>query len=186
MQVEKEKSALRKAFLERRRLISERDRLSAGNAAFELIINTDEFKNAPDVFCYAAKEFEFPADKITDCCLKAKKPVALPLCEGKKLRFFYINGYDDLERGAFSLLEPKRSCREAFPKESTFCVTPALCCSESGKRIGYGGGYYDRFFAENRCFKACLCYEDFIADFEASEYDVKVDMIVTESCLRRI
>ena len=104
----------------------------------------------------------------------------------ENLIFRYINDFNDLEPGSFSVPEPKVCCPIAKITDLTVCITPAVCYNKQGFRIGYGKGYYDRFFSENNCVKIGLCYEDFITDFSPDENDVAVDMIVTERKFRRL
>ena len=60
-------------------------------------------------------------------------------------------------------------------------ITPGVCYTKDGYRIGYGGGYYDRFYKENNVYKIGLCYmECLISDKFMNEYDQKVDEIITD------
>ena len=65
---------------------------------------------------------------------------------------------------------------------------PAICFDEKGFRIGYGKGFYDRFFSENKCFlKVGLCYNEFVIDeIFSDDNDIAVDLIITENGERRI
>ena len=108
------------------------------------------------------------------------------MCRGGEMIFKYINDENDLEKGVFSVYEPKSYCTGAEVSPDTVCITPALCYNRQGYRIGYGKGYYDRFFEKNACVKIGLCFEENIIDFNPSEGDKAVDIIVTDKGVYRI
>ena len=61
------------------------------------------------------------------------------------------------------------------------CITPGICFDLNKNRIGYGSGYYDRFFAKHNVYKIGLCYSDcFLASIPCEDHDVKVDQIIID------
>lgn len=178
------KSELRKTLLQRRKsLFKEKIEPICGNIIHNLLA-LDEFKNASQFFCYVSLPFEISTYGIIEYCLLNGKKLAVPICIGKKMEFRYIDDLSDLEPGSFSVMEPKAYCKTAYSDEKTVCITPALCYNEKKYRIGYGKGYYDRFFSENRCIKIGLCCEEFICDFKQDINDIAADLVVTEKCVR--
>lgn len=180
------KSELRKLLLAKRNSLSKDYRTGAGNAVCENRQLLEQLAAADNVLCYISIGSELPTDGIIDYCLKNGIRIAAPVCQGESVLFRYISGANDLETGTFSVPEPKACCPSAEITPSTVCITPAVCYNENGFRIGYGKGYYDRFFSQNKCVKIGFCYEDFITEFSPDENDVAVDMIVTEHKLRRL
>ncbi|MCH5268810.1 MAG: 5-formyltetrahydrofolate cyclo-ligase [Lachnospiraceae bacterium] len=180
------KSELRRVMLSRRDSIAAEQRSEAGSAVAINALLRDQLNAADTVLCYVNIGSEMPTDRIIGYCLQNGISVAAPICLGENIVFRYINGFNDLEHGSFSVLEPKAHCPAARITTASVCITPAVCYNKSGFRIGYGKGYYDRFFSENKCIKIGLCYEDLIADFSPDMNDVAVDMIVTERRFRRI
>jgi len=73
-------------------------------------------------------------------------------------------------------------CKKVSYTDDFVCLVPALCFDKHGYRIGYGKGFYDRFFSEHKVMlKVGLCYEVFLIDkIITDENDVSVDMIITE------
>lgn len=174
------KSLLRQELLEARKLVSEEKRGELSLKTAERLFSTEEFKRAESVFCYINKKEEIYTDGIVSYALLSGKKVAAPFCRGNEMAFKYITGEKDLEKGAFSVYEPKEYCKDAEIGPYTICITPALCFNRRGYRIGYGKGYYDRFFEKNECVKIGLCFEENIRDFVPDERDKAVDIIVTE------
>lgn len=180
------KSELRKLMLEKRSSLADAYRRRAGNSVCENPQLLEQLKAADTVLCYISIGSELPTEGIIAYCLKNSIKTAVPVCIGESMLFRYISGFGDLEPGSFSIPEPKVYCPAAKITTASVCITPALCYNESGFRIGYGKGYYDRFFSHNKCVKIGLCYEKLIAEFSPDENDVAVDMIVTEHRFRRI
>lgn len=177
MQIKKE---LRQQLLTLRSEIPEKVRADLSAKISGNVLNYSKFKTAETVFCYINKENEISTRKIISECFSEGKKVAAPVCSGGDMKFCYIKSFDDLEKGNFSVLEPKTYCEKAIPDKKTICITPALCYNPKGYRIGYGKGFYDKFFEKNECVKIGLCYESFIRDFSPDSNDIPVDVIITE------
>lgn len=178
------KSELRKELLRWRKALDKEKILQISNKIAEKVFLLDEFVNASQVFCYVSLPLEISTYGIIQHCFKIGKRLAVPVCIGEKMEFRYIDSLSDLELGSFSVMEPKAICKTAVSDEKTICITPALCYNTEKFRIGYGKGYYDRFFSENRCIKIGLCCEEFICDFKQDANDIAVDLVVTEKCVR--
>lgn len=177
------KSEIRKQLLQKRSHISQEIRNEISDMIWERLLLTNEFKNCKNILCYCGKEREISTEKIILSCLKENKKIALPVCVNSakgEMIFKYIGGFGDLDKGSFGVKEPKNYCKAADLSGFTVCITPGVCYNASGYRIGYGKGFYDRFFKENGCFKIGLCYNDFITEFQPDENDIPVDMIITE------
>ena len=96
-----------------------------------------------------------------------------------------IDSLNDLAPGRFGILEPTAQCEEIIPDEHTLCICPALCCDMRGYRLGFGGGYYDRYLADFPGVKAALCYADsMIPKIGEEPFDIKMDVILTDSFTR--
>lgn len=190
MQVKEE---LRRRLIILRDKIDESKRLEYSGIITEKLLNLKEFSEASEIFCYFSIKKEIFTEDIISRALRDNKRVALPVCTDGNMIFRYIGGFENrtdrseyLEKGSFGVYEPKSCCKQAYPSEKTVCITPALCYNEDGYRIGYGKGFYDRFFENSSCIKIGLCYEDFIQDFKPSENDISVNIIITENKIRRI
>lgn len=180
------KSEIRKQIISLRKTVSNEQRLEYSHRIAERLFDLRQYKEARQVFCYCSKENEISTEEIIRDLLNGGKKVALPVCDGDEMIFRFINSLDDLEKGSFGVYEPKSSCEAAICGKNTVCVTPALCFNEQGYRIGYGKGFYDKYFSKNPCIKIGLCCERFITDFEPDDNDISVDIVITESSLRYI
>ena len=94
-----------------------------------------------------------------------------------------ISSFADLESGAYGILEPKEFCHPVMPETIDLCIVPCLCVGSSGVRLGYGGGYYDRYLTRLGTGTVCaaLCRERTQgAEPPAESHDRPVDMVITE------
>lgn len=175
------KSELRKQTLLLRAAFDGEKRSDCSQKIARNLYGLKEYNECAELFCYFSKKEEISTEDIIQRALNEGKRLALPVCVGNDMIFRYISGIDDLEKGSFGVYEPESRCEQAFANKSTVCITPALCCNRDGYRIGYGKGFYDRFFEKNQCIKIALCYDEFIKDFEPWENDISADIIVTEN-----
>ena len=167
------KKSLRKKYLLLRKDVSckkEKD-----NIIFDRVILADT------ILIYVSLDDEVDTRRLINYFLESGKKVAVCKVLGKEMKFYYINSFDDLTFGYKNILEPKEYCIEVSDFSSSISITPGICYNKIGYRIGYGGGYYDRFYEKVNLYKIGLCYKEFLIDDEFNDiYDVAVDEIITD------
>lgn len=99
------------------------------------------------VYCYVSLPHEAGTKELIESLLLLGKCVAVPKVEGDRLVFYAISGLRDLEKGRMGILEPKPSCIRVRDRTAPVIV-PGLAFDREMHRIGYGGGYYDRFLED--------------------------------------
>ena len=112
------------------------------------------------------------------------KKIVVPKCEtgDKQLNFFEITSFDDVENSFYGLKEPNPAVtKESKPAEIDLLLVPGLIFDRKGYRIGYGGGYYDRFL-QNQTMKTCsLCYVfQLKEELPHDSFDIPVERIITQ------
>ena len=91
--------------------------------------------------------------------------MGVPKCISKGIMEVYkIRSFDDLEPGKYGILEPKEGCEKISPKAIHLALIPCLSCSMKGERLGYGGGYYDRYLQQITGTQAVLCRTALMCD----------------------
>ncbi|MDV0443442.1 5-formyltetrahydrofolate cyclo-ligase [Methanocorpusculaceae archaeon Cs1] len=137
------------------------------------------------VFAYVSKEPEVESLVIINSLLGAGKTVIVPIIDTKTktLRLSYLTSVADLEPGTFQVPEPLSAEIPADIDKIEIALLPLIGFDRSGNRIGYGAGYYDRFFDVYpdipRIGLAYACQE--VDRIPAESYDRKMDWIVTEN-----
>ena len=185
-----DKQALRTFFLEKRKILSKNieQKRSADLEIQSRLILSPEYRGASAILLYAAREYEIATSALCSAALANGKVVAYPRCEDEGvMRFYSVASFNELVPGRFGILEPRQDCPAFIPDHLALCVCPALCCDMNGCRLGFGGGYYDRFLSGFGGCSAALCYsEALVPSLVHDDYDMPVQMIVTDSFIRRI
>ncbi len=143
--------------------------------ALPLVQQTDIF------YCYISYGTEVDTHKLISALLSMKKRVACPRMGdgGVDMDFYEIRSFSDTAAGYRGIPEPSLECRRIQCKNAVV-VTPGLAFTENGDRIGYGGGCYDRFFANNPRYPAIgLAYPfQVVPRIPMGQYDCRVDLVV--------
>lgn len=176
-----DKKELRRKFSEIRRRAAADDNRNA--LITERALADERILSADTVLLYASFGSEPDTWRIADVLLGRGVAVAFPRC-GKNgvMRFHTVTSTAQLKNSKFGIREPSENL--PFPDISgkTVCIVPGLAFTEMGDRLGYGGGFYDRFLAENpQISTVALAFEASVADRLFTEaHDVRVDYIITE------
>ena len=179
-----DKPALRKQYLRIRDQMSPTRRAELDLDAFQKIRSLPAFFRASSVLLFASFGSEPQTDRLFREALRLGIPVAFPVCSAdRSMRFFRTDRPEALTgsgTGAFSFRVPDPSCPELIPDAHAFCLVPGLVFDHSGYRIGYGGGYYDRFLAENSVYSASIVYPELLCPepLPRSGFDVPVRHLI--------
>lgn len=157
----------------------------ASHKIADLLLATDAYKNSNTIFCYMSMGGEPVTDEIIERALEDGKRVGIPLCVGPHDMVVkeYKSG-DELARGAFGIREPLAEVTEITADEFDLAIVPCVACSEDGRRIGHGAGYYDRFLSVSGFNKIALCFEKLLTDdIPLEDTDVYMDGVATEDAI---
>ena len=155
------------------------DRLLGKRLLAEILRQQGDCKEP--VYCYVSCKNEADTRWLLQRLWEKGVRTAVPRVKGEQMEFFEITGFSDLEPGYFGIPEPREGCRKVCCPESVILV-PGAAFSRDGKRLGRGGGFYDRFLErEPKHKKIAAAYEYQLMETLPSEaHDVPVDMVVTE------
>lgn len=183
-----DKATLRAHHMELRDSLDAPSREELDQMIFSHLSCVEAFSNAGLVLTYVSYRSEVDTHAIINELLKEGRRVAVPRCDKKThtMSFLELSSFDDLEPGAHNILEPKKSLVKtvAVPDMvGSACLVPGLIFDTRGRRIGYGGGYYDRFLAFYPGEKIGLARNSQICGngLPQEETDVPLDYVVTET-----
>lgn len=180
-EIRQEKNLLRKQIKEKRKSVLPEDKEIWDRMIFKNLIEMTQYQNAENILCYVSLENEADTFEIIKKAISDKKNVFVPkVIDKEKMQFYKINSIDELKTGYRNIPEPTGN--EKFEADEAFCIIPGLCFDKRGKRLGYGGGYYDRYFESKSHTKTALTYLCFLEEkIITDNYDVDMDFIVTQN-----
>ena len=141
------------------------------------------YKDASLLLAYVDAKREVETRLLMRCAWDDGKKVAVPRVDGDGImHFYYLRSLKDLEPGAFGIMEPRADCRICEPEEGLLLM-PGVAFDEQGHRVGYGGGYYDRYLEKHpHLIHIALAFEfQIFPEVPSEKHDISPDLIVTEN-----
>ena len=171
-----------------RAALPESVRQTQGRLIAARVLAEPGFKRAKTVLCYCSFDDEIDTYEILHTALAAGKTLCLPrTLGGGRMEARTVHTLDVLKRTKFGILEPGEDCALVDPAQLDLCIVPCLAADLSGRRLGYGAGYYDRYLSETRAFRMLLCAEArLFSSIPTEPHDMACDMIVTEERVVRL
>ena len=183
MQQSGEKRLLREEMLQRRSAVSREEKAESDKRIVQSVIASDLFEHAQTIFVYCSTKEEINTYSIISAALQVGKTICVPRCENERgnMTARKIRSISDLVPGKFRILEPHETSEIILPEEIDLCIVPCLAADVFGFRLGYGGGYYDRFLASVTCPTVVLCADtSVLCAVPREDFDVPCDYIYTE------
>lgn len=181
------KTALRAEYVRIRTRIAPAMRATTDARILQRLVELPAWREARLVLTYVSFGSEVDTHALMQVAWDVGKQVAVPRCSrSHSLDFYVISSEDDLEPGLRGLMEPSPDYgRPLTPPQmvGSLCIVPGLVFDADGYRIGYGGGYYDRFLAFYPGEKVALVRSRQLSGnpLPRDEHDVPVDWLVSES-----
>ena len=178
-----DKATLRKRVLKIRDLLDPDEKKDKDDSIRNNLLSLIKGRDMKCVLIFVSFRSEPDTYAIIEECWENDIHVAVPKVEGRNIRFYHISGFDDLKSGYMGIMEPSDGCtsmEEHREIDHTLIVVPGAVFDTDGYRIGYGGGYYDRFLkAHPDIYSAGICYDFQIVDrILRDPWDERVDRIV--------
>jgi 5-formyltetrahydrofolate cyclo-ligase len=177
------KHALRQQLKEKRRGIATGLYAEKCKKIKELFLHLKEYIEAKKILFYVSKPEEVDTKGLIGAALLDGKKVFVPRIEGDNMFVCPFEGYDQLKKGEFGVMEP--TCTQGVdPQEIDLIVVPGVGFDHRGHRLGHGKGHYDRLLKKTRAYKVGLAFEEqLVPELPTEEHDVPVDALLTGSNL---
>lgn len=145
----------------------------------ERFLDSEAYKNAKTVYGYLPYNQEVRTVPMLEQALKDGKRVAVPKCYGDEMRFIFMDDLSKVEKGYAGIPEPIAD-EPVADDETALVLMPGMAFDPQGHRIGYGGGFYDKFLAQEPNHPTlALCYEfQVLPHLETEEFDIPVDYVI--------
>ena len=179
----KRKADMRRLFSRLRADIPLNEKQTLDSILTDTVVNLPEFIKADTVLCYYPIKSEPNVLPIATLALSLGKTVAFPIShrDTHTLSFHKLSELSEIRTGEYGIFEPCASAPEPTDLSRAICITPAISFDRAGHRIGWGGGYYDRFLKDFGGISVCVIYSALETEsVPADAFDMTVDLIVTE------
>ncbi len=145
----------------------------------EMFFETEYYQNATTIYGYLSYNQEVRTVPILQRAMEDGKRVAVPKVYGDTMRFIYLEDLCAVAPGCMSIPEPVADGPVA-EDQTALVLMPGVAFDEKGNRMGYGGGFYDKFLAQEPNHPTvALCYAfQMVENLPTDDYDVPVDMVL--------
>ena len=182
--IDSEKKALRRRVREQLSALSRSALVRSDDALFEKFLSLPQVEEAQTVFAF----WGIPGKEPDTACLigeliRRGKTVGLPrMLPDHRMEVRRYDPDKPLMTVSFGISEPGEDCPLLEGEDIGLALVPAVCYDRRGYRLGFGGGYYDRWLEPFEGFRAGLCRGAVLQDRVPTErHDAKVDMLLTET-----
>ena len=174
------KAELRKQVLQEMKAMPQEQKQAMDRALTERFLNHSFYQEANVIATYLSFPHEFQTQGLIDQALKDGKKVLIPKTYPKGLMEFVVYDPQQLEKTSFGLLEPQGDLEVVDPSQIDLIHVPGLAFTREGYRIGYGGGYYDRYLENFAGDSMSTIYSCQVQEFNSEDHDVPVQEVLID------
>lgn len=184
------KKEIRQNVLAKLKQIDSKEKHQKDLKIYDNLFSTESYKNAKSLMIYMSFGTEIDTRPIIERAWDQGKKIHIPFTINDT-RLMYpvmIESFDNLVPGDFGILGPDANNHtRTFKHDLDLVIVPGVAFDLEGFRIGYGGGYYDRFLSDLDSSLLSILYEDQLVDEDFKEdFDIPVDLLVTEKNIYKI
>lgn len=174
-----DKTELRREIRARKRAMTEAEIEERSARLARLFFASGAYQNAKTIYGYLPYNQEVRTVPMLERALKDGKKVAVPKVYGDEMKFLYLDDLNAVAKGYAGIPEPIADEPVAHD-ETALVLMPGLAFDPQGHRIGYGGGFYDKFLAaEPNHPTLALCYEfQMLPKLDVEDHDIPVDTVL--------
>lgn len=174
-----DKQQLRKYIREKKRAMTPEEIQDRSRRLAELLAASEAYRAAKSIYGYLPYNQEVRTTPMLEQALRDGKRVAVPKVYGEEMRFLWMEDLSLVEKGYAGIPEPIADGPIA-QDETALVLMPGLAFDPQGHRIGYGGGFYDKFLASEPGHPTiALCYEfQMLPSLDTEEHDIPVDWVL--------
>lgn len=173
------KQQLRQAIRQRKRAMTQEEIEDRSRSLCEKFLNSDNYRRCTCLYGYLPYNQEVRTWPILQQALADGKQVAVPKVYGDEMKFIYLTDLTQVATGYAGIPEPIADDPVA-EQQDALVLMPGLAFDPQGHRIGYGGGFYDKFLSREPGHPTvALCYEFQMVDhLETEQFDIPVDTVI--------
>ena len=173
------KAELRKKILQEMKTLSQEQKQAMDRALTERFLQHPFYQEAKVIATYLSFPHEFQTQELIKRMLKDGKKVLIPKTYPKGRMEFVVYDPKQLAKTSFGLLEPQGDLEVVEPSQIDLIHVPGLAFTSEGYRIGYGGGYYDRYLEHFAGHTMSTIYPCQVQEFNLENHDIPVQEVLT-------
>ena len=174
-----DKKALRAEIRAKKRAMTAQEIEEKSAALAKVFYETAEYKNAKTIYGYLPYNQEVRTTRMLSHALADGKQVAVPKVYGDEMKFILLSDLGQVAKGYAGIPEPIADGPVAADP-TALVLMPGLAFDPEGHRLGYGGGFYDKFLAAEPDHPTlALCYDfQMLPHLDTESYDIPVDRVL--------
>ena len=174
------KAELRKKILQEMKALSQEQKRAMDRALTERFLHHPFYQEAKNIATYLSFPHEFQTQELIEQALKDGKKVLIPKTYPKGRMEFVVYHPQQLAKTSFGLLEPQGDLEVVEPSQIDLIHVPGLAFTTEGYRIGYGGGYYDRYLEHFAGHTMSTIYPCQVQEFNSENHDIPVQEVLID------
>ena len=174
------KAELRKKILQEMKALSQEQKQAMDRALTERFLRHPFYQEAKTIATYLSFPHEFQTQELIEQALKDGKKVLIPKTYPKGRMEFVVYDPKQLAKTSFGLLEPQGDLEVVEPSQIDLIHVPGLAFTTEGYRIGYGGGYYDRYLEHFVGQSLSTIYPCQVQEFNLEDHDIPVQEVLID------
>jgi 5-formyltetrahydrofolate cyclo-ligase len=180
-----DKKEIRKEIISKRNSVDMTIRQNWDKAIFQNLVNSNFYNDAKSIFIFISYGSEVDTIRIIEHSLKIGKEVYVPKTykDIREMKAVRITNLMNMTKDKMGILEPVEVNEDSIGENFDLIIMPGVVFDSFGNRIGYGGGYYDKYLSnyKEKTEKIALAYHmQLLNKIETENHDIKVDYIITE------
>ena len=172
------KAELRKQVLQEMKALPRQQKQFIDQALTERLLQHPFYQEAEVIATYLSFPHEFQTQELIEQALKDGKKVLIPKTYPKGRMEFVVYDPQQLAKTSFGLLEPQGDLEVVEPSQIDLIHVPGLAFTTEGYRIGYGGGYYDRYLEHFTGHTLSTVYPCQVQEFNSENHDIPVQEVL--------
>lgn len=174
------KSELRKQVLQEMKAIPREQKQAMDQALTDQFLKHPFYQEANTIATYLSFPHEFQTQELIEKALKDGKKVLIPKTYPKGRMDFVVYNLQQLVKTSFGLLEPQGNLEVVDTSQIDLIHVPGLAFTREGYRIGYGGGYYDRYLEHFTGHSMSTIYPCQVQQFMPENHDIPVQEVLVD------
>ena len=172
------KAELRKKILQEMKALSQEQKQAMDQVLTERFLQHPFYQEAKNIATYLSFPHEFQTQELIEQARKDGKKVLIPKTYPKGRMEFVVYNPQQLAKTSFGLLEPQGDLEVVEPSQIDLIHVPGLAFTTEGYRIGYGGGYYDRYLEHFAGHTMSTIYPCQVQEFNFENHDIPVQEVL--------